>query len=141
MDFFISFYYQMLYSDEKRWKIDYTLEEFLDTPLAKLFGTFYALYFSELPQDKLVSNNEAARLSIENLRKFTLVGVLEDMTKFKRRLSEVLGVRLWVGHANKSNAKQNGDRVLMTPTIRRKIEALSTINFEIYETARNSLAA
>lgn len=136
VDFFVSFYLQMFHSDEKRWKIDYALESFLDTPLAELFGTFYALYFSELPQNQLVSNNQAAQLSINNLRKFTLVGFLEDMSKFKRRLSEILGVRLWVGHANKSNAKQDDKDDIITPSIRRKIEALSAVNFEIYETAK-----
>ncbi len=141
VEFFVSFYLQMFYSDEERWKIDYTLEEFLDTPLAQLFGTFYALYFSELPQDKLISNNQAVQLSTENLRKFTLVGILEDMAKFRRRLSEILGVRLWIGHANKSESKAGEKTDLLTPTARRKIEALSTINFEIYETAKNQLAA
>lgn len=141
IDFFASFYLQMFYSDEERWKINLTLEQFLDTPLARLFGAFYALYFSEMPQNKLTSNDQAVQLSTENLRKFTLVGILEDMSKFRRRLSEILGVRLWIGHANKSESKGREKTDILTPTARRKIEALSTINLEIYEIAKSQLAA
>ncbi|MEZ5861307.1 MAG: hypothetical protein R3D28_20405 [Geminicoccaceae bacterium] len=98
------------------------------------------MYFSELPQDQLVSSNEAAFVYREFAK--TYAGWGSRGHDEIQAPVEILGVRLWVGHANKkSNAKQNGDSVLMTPTIRRKIEALSTVNFEIYETARTSLAA
>jgi hypothetical protein len=127
----------MATSKEKRWKVDETLEEFLDTDLAKLFGRFYALYFSGLGSTLVALTDESTGRAKENLAKFAAVGFVDDMTRFEHRLREVLGVRLWIGHANRSKASQS-ERATLSPGNRRRIEELSAPNIEIYDFVRRA---
>ncbi len=62
------------------------------------------------------------------------------MPRFECRLREILGVRLRVGHANKSKADSSERDNTITPAIRREIEALSTPNNEIHAFAKPELA-
>jgi hypothetical protein len=46
VDFFISFFYQLTKAKKMYWSVGMPLDEFVDTDQARLFGQFYALYFS-----------------------------------------------------------------------------------------------
>ena len=137
---FISTFFFNMTANESRWRIERNIEEFLETPRATFFGASYAHFFSGLPPDC----DPAARDTIErakaNLTKFAVVGLTEDMPNFARRLREALGVRLRIGHQNKARVGQSVRGCVITPGVRRKIEALNAVNLEIYEHARQNLA-
>lgn len=138
IDFFVSFYHQMVNAREARWQVDRSLEAFLETPRAELIGRFYTLYFSGLP-DGGAPIEESVRRAKANLLKFDAVGFVDAMPSFNRRLRELLGVPLWIGHANRSRAS-GVDRAEMSTDMRRRVSELSAPNIDIYEFARRELA-
>lgn len=76
-----------------------------------------------------------------NLQLFSAVGVTENMADFEQRLQKLLGIRLRIGHANRSRVSDRERRETITPDVRRKIEELSAPNIEIYEFAKRHLAS
>ncbi len=77
----------------------------------------------------------------ENLEKFSAVGLTEDMPRFERRLRDILGVRLRIGHENRSRVPDTERQRTVTPEVRRKIEDLSAPNIEIYDFVKERLAS
>lgn len=137
--FFRSFYGQLVTAKEPRWQFHEGFEAFLECDLAPLVGRFYLLYFAPPEtRDALVTGEDIERAK-RNLAKCRIVGFVEDLPDFERRLRDLLGVRLKIGHANKSKISNNSEQVILTPAIRRKIEDLSAVNFELYEFARQEL--
>jgi hypothetical protein len=67
------------------------------------------------------------------------VGFVDDTSGFQRQLTELLGVRLWIGHANRSKASQI-ERTALTQELRSRIQEISSANIEIYNFARRLFA-
>lgn len=116
------------------------IEDYLETDEARQMGSIFSYYFSGLPS----AADPAAAASIErakaNLRRFAVVGFVDDMAGFNERLRGTLGVRLAIGHANRSSTPANERQSILTDSVRRKIEALNAANIEIYDFARRELA-
>ena len=123
-----------------RWKIDGDLEEFLETPRAKVFGSLYSAFFAGLPHDADPSDRAAIEAAKANLRGFSVVGLVEDMAGFERQLRQSLGVRLSIGRHNVARVSSSERTRAVTPAVRRKIEELCAVNTEIYDFARRELA-
>jgi hypothetical protein len=137
----ISLFFYDATSSEDRWRFDGNIEAFLETPRAALFGTAYAHFFSGLPPDCDPQSRAVIERAKANLGRFTVVGLVDNMANFERRLRDTLGIRLRIGHRNKARVG-DAERVrVVTDDVRRKIEALSTVNLEIYDYARRHLAA
>jgi hypothetical protein len=134
--FFTSFYYWNVKAQQERWHIEDTLEAFLETPRARVFGEFYARFLGGNPtSDDSPIEQEVAQAK-GNLAKFSAIGFTDDMESFNRRLSDVLGIRIRIGHENKSEIG-SADRVKQMPSnIRQKIEKISASNFEVYDFCR-----
>ena len=131
--FFMSFYHWNIKAKQQRWRIDDTLEAFLETPRARVFGEFYARFLGGNPTADDMPIEQAAEQAKNNLSKFSAIGFTDDMDSFSRRLADILGVRIRIGHENKS-AVGSADRAEeMPPHIRQKIERVSESNFEIYD--------
>lgn len=124
-----------------RWKVEDDIESYLEGPRARIFGAIYSHFFSGLPHDNDPCTRESVDLAKENLSRFAAVGLVEDMAGFERKLREVLGIRLRIGHENRSRVSDAERREAITPVIRRKIEELSAPNIEIYEFAKRHLAS
>ena len=140
VSFFESFYYYNLDSDVAEWRIDSSLEDFIESTRAAQIGRFYSDFFCGLTRHPDVPLHDSIRLAKENLRQITVVGITEDMKLFQRRLEDALGVRLRIGHENRSRVASAKRQFLSNPVIRKKIEAISRPNIEIYEFARSKLA-
>lgn len=136
VDFFVSMFLFNVSGDQQRWKIDQDVQAFLDTPRAASFGATFASFFSGLPSEVDPASPESIEAAKENLRKFAVVGMTDDMPGFERRLRSLLGVRLRIGHQNKARVERSERVELVDPTVVRKIEQLSAANMEIYEFAR-----
>lgn len=137
-----SLFFYDVSATEERWKADPNIELFLETPRAALFGAVYAHFFSGLPP---ATCDPQAREVIDrakaNLARFAVVGLTDDMERFERRLREVLGTRIRIGHRNKARVGPEERGRVISPAVRKKIEALSAVNLEIYDYARRNLAA
>lgn len=137
----ISLFFYDATTSEDRWRFHGNIEEFPETPRAALFGTAYAHFFSGLPPDHDPQSRAVIERAKANLGKFTVVGLVDNMAGFERRLRDTLGIRLRIRHLNKARVA-DAERVrVVTNDVRRKIEALSTVNLEIYDCARRHVAA
>jgi hypothetical protein len=137
----VSQFFSAATSSTDRWRFDKNIEAFLETPRAARVGTVYAHYFSGLAPDCDPQSRAAIERAKANLGRFTVVGLVDNMAGFERRLHETIGIRLRIGHLNKARVG-NAQRVqVVTDDIHRKIEALSAVNIEIYDYARRHLAA
>lgn len=133
---YISSFFHYLNTPDNRWQLCDSIEEFLTMPRAKMFGSVYVDYFSGArPGDNLSERTKIERAK-ENLRKFSAIGFTEDMASFESRLRKVLGVRIRIGHLNKSKVESSERDRMITPGVRRKIEDLSAPNIEIYDFAK-----
>lgn len=138
---FFSTYFWNVTSPEPRWKIEHDIEAFLETPRAKVFGYSYSSFFNGLAPQADPTARESIEAAKQNLRKFSVVGIVEDMATFERRLRASLGVRIRIGHKNKGARTSEDDRSkAVTPAVKRKIEELSAINREIYDFAVREFA-
>ena len=135
----ISAYYYDRRNPHERWRNDLSLEAYLDTPRAIQFGSSYATFFNGLPSDGNSTAVELIEAAKANLRKFDVVGMVEDMAGFERRLREVLGVRLRIGRHNVAKVSSDERLSAVTPAVQRKLEEISAVNVEVYEFARREL--
>jgi hypothetical protein len=121
----------------ERWRVTGDLEAYLETPRALAFGSMYSDFFSGLPSSVDPRSTQSIELAKANLAKLSVVGIVEEMESFEQKLCAALGVRLSIGHTNRSR----GDRYeTLAPKLRARIEEVSAANIEIYEFARRELA-
>jgi hypothetical protein len=105
-------------------RIDQPLEGFLDSDRAARFGAMYVQYFAGLPWDADLRAPAAIQAAIRNLEKFDVIGKLQDLPRFERDVQAALGVRLRIGHENRSGTGAGSRLAGLDPATRRKIEAL-----------------
>lgn len=98
---FISHYYWSHNKPHAHARIDEDFEAFLDTDRAKRLGASYVEYYGGLHKDADIRSPEAINAAIENLKKFDVVGRLDDLNGFKADLKAKLGASIKIGHENK----------------------------------------
>lgn len=137
----ISLYFYDKSHPLERWRTDKDIETYLETPRARSFAAIYADFYCGLPPQSDTSAPEAVERAKRNLARFAVVGLVDNMAQFQSRLREVLGVRVRIGHLNKVRAGREALRGTVTAAVRKKIEAMTTVNQEIYEFVRSDLTA
>lgn len=122
------------------WPIREQIEDYLDSEEAIATGGIYSHFFNGLPPESDPHSATAIRLAKENLQRFDLIGLTDDIPDFQRRLRQELGIRLRIGYANKTTASKAERASVITPAVRRKIEDLSATNLAIYDFVKSELA-
>lgn len=131
---FISDYYKNFgkdtYSGTRMPILDY-----VNTVEGKTQATIYCNYFSGLPPGSDFSTNLSLNKAKENIAKFDSVGFLDDMPRFAQDISELLGVKIRIGHENKSKKpKEKGTSV--NSEVREVIEKICANDIKFYNYAR-----
>jgi hypothetical protein len=121
------------YMSRDRWRTELPIEAYLETPRAARFGAIYSEFYSGLPPTSDPFAAEAIAAAKLNLLKFTVVGFVEDMAGFQRRLRSALNTRIRIGRHNvaRTNAIERSKSLALE--LRQKIEDLSRVNIEIYD--------
>lgn len=122
-----------------RYNIESDLEEFVETERARGIGRIYTGYLvgpdrldpSEPVPDHL---RERAR---ENLRRFDVVGIVEQMDAFRREFRDRFDVELDPRHRNTSPAPEGSDEI--DRELRERIREICEPDLELYEFARDQL--
>jgi hypothetical protein len=122
-----------------RWRTDKEMEAYLETPRARQFGAIYSDFYCGLPPDSDMQSRDAIDRAKRNLEGFSVIGTVDNMAAFQRRLRQVLGVRLHIGHLNKAKVSGKDLQGTVTAEVRRKIETMSAVNQEIYDHVRHNL--
>ncbi|OYP35779.1 hypothetical protein CGZ80_10915 [Rhodopirellula sp. MGV] len=73
--------------------------------------------------------------AIDNLARFTVVGITEDLPRFQREVLSVFGAKIKLGIENRSPVEKSQQRQMLTPELREKIVRLCEPDLEIYRQA------
>ena len=113
------------------------LDTFVETPAGARYGAIYSEYFSGLPTTADLTSEEAIERAKRNLKRFSVVGILEDINGFQRQLRECIGSNFRIAHENKSWASAASRRLELAPELRRRIDERCAPDREIYDWARS----
>ncbi|MEW8400368.1 MAG: sulfotransferase family 2 domain-containing protein [Candidatus Thiodiazotropha sp.] len=133
---FVSHYFWSHGKQHAHARIDEPIEEFIETERAKKLGATYAEFFCGLPKDVDFTSDDAIEAAISNLKKFDVVGRLNDLPAFADNIKRQLGVNLRIGHENRSRRSSTEVKSAISPEIKQKIEELCRPDIKIWETIR-----
>ncbi len=130
---FISHYFWSHGKPDAHARIDEDFAAFLQTPRARRQGATYVEYFSGLPKEADTAAPAAIAAAIANLCRFDVVGKLDDLNSFRHALKSRLGVNLRIGHENKMRQPSTRRSEIVTPDLRRQVEALCAPDLAVWK--------
>lgn len=126
---------------DPRYDIDDDIESFLQTERGRGIGQIALAYFSDTgdlgPDER--ETDRVQQKARENLRKFDLVGFVEDLGQFEREFGRKFDFEIDLGHRNRNPAPSDEKRV--SDEVREKIRETCSAEIRLYEWAREELAA
>jgi hypothetical protein len=117
--------------------IDMPLDEFVETEEGRHYGAAYCDYFSGLGAFSDFGTSNAIDRAKRNLSLFAVVGFLDDLSDFRKRINREFGFRPRVGHKNKGLASKKDVGESISPATLDRIRLLCSPDREIFEFARN----
>jgi hypothetical protein len=130
---FISHYFWSYGKQGAHGRIEEPIEEFIKTDRAKRFGATYSIYFSGLPATADFTSQEAVQAAIANLKKFDVVGKLDNLSLFSENIKKELGVRIRIGHENRSRRSSSEVKRSISPEVLEKINELCQPDIQVWE--------
>ena len=126
---------------ESTWgRHDENIENYLESNFAKHSATTYARYFSKFNDaDQILKNkDEAIESSVKNLKKFSVVGTLENLNEWEEKFNSFFNTRISIENRNSSPNKELSQELYNNERITKKIEALNIVDNAIYEAVRDN---
>lgn len=116
--------------------ISQDFDGFLRSDRAARMGATYVEYFAGLPKDADLRAPASVNRAAVNLRRFDVVGRLDNLNGFTAHVRDRLGFRLRIGHENRSPAPGGGLRAQnLTPDQMRKVRALCAPDLAVWDSA------
>lgn len=135
---FLSHYHHSFGRDDHS-RIDLPLEAFVETPLARSFGTRYAEYFRGTPSLEALDARDTIEAAKRNLERLSVVGFMDSLDIFTAQMRSVLRIRISIGHENRGRRPAAATQSL-SPALRAKIESICAPDIEIYAHAQRRFA-
>lgn len=137
VDRLISAYYYDLGREGKN-LIEGPIEDFIASERGRIYGRYYTWFFGFDPSR--IETGPGLRRYVDaakhHLDQFDLVGTVEDMAGFERRLKALARIRLKIGHVNRGKARFNRDGDEISEEVRAKIAHLCAGDTEIFRHAQ-----
>jgi len=100
---FLSKYLYNYHKSSEHCKFEMDFEDYLESDIGKQSGREYLRYLSGYSvKESGKSDEELTKISVENLQKIDLLGVLEELDKFKALFQNETGINLRIPHKNKT---------------------------------------
>ncbi|AGP84009.1 sulfotransferase family 2 domain-containing protein [Alteromonas mediterranea] len=117
------------------------IESYLESKFAKHSATTYARYFSKFHDvDQILQNkDEAIESSIKNLKKFSVVGTLENLSEWETKFNSFFETKIRIANKNSSPNKELSQELYKDERITKKIEELNIVDNAIYEAVRDNI--
>jgi hypothetical protein len=133
-----SHYFYNRYKTKQHYKVNMTIEEYLESESGKNIGSMYVRFLSAMPDHR---SEEAIQDAIENLKRFSLVGTLENQQKFSESFQEVFQRELIIPHKNQNPASKQKQQDVITDEIQARVEEICAPDLRIYNYAIEHLGA
>lgn len=127
--YYSEFFYNK-YKKEDHFNLDVSFEEYLNSDLGRSNGKKYLSYFSE--DLKL---NQAK----ENLRKFRIVGFLDNLDSFQQVFKDAYGKKLSIPHRNSNPASEKKKEKTVADTLE-KVKKVCTDDIELFNWATETFS-
>lgn len=138
---FSEYFYNRYKTKTKDFRLETPLEEFVETRMAQRYGSLYVKNLVDNADIEDAASEDAIAQAIENLRHFSVVGVLDRLDLFAQDCDRRFGVQLDIGHHNKNPRSQSKQREEVTPEVEAKVKALCAPNTRVYEAVQAQLNA
>lgn len=136
----LSLYFYNRFKGSDHYRIREELPEFVETETAVGYGCDYAMQFAGYDTvDEDFTSQTAIDRAINHLRRFHLVGSLEQLPLFIDEFETIFGARLHIPQSRKSPVARAERERMLTPEIMAKIQQLCAPNQQIYDVVLNEL--
>ena len=115
------------------WKITEEIEVYLESERGKFHGYDYVKYFGGIREDYDYTSEEAIKIAKENLKKFKIIGFLDDMSSLSRDLKKSYGFDI---QFTKLNVSRKNDDIKISNELKARIEEICAADIEIYRYAK-----
>ena len=112
--------------------IDKELDEFVETDHALFLGSVYVSVVTGETQRKLIRSQEYIEEAVNILRKFAVVGSLENLDKFCDDFKKHFGASLSIPHLNVTSKKKREGWGHIPDAIHQKVLELCRPDIEVY---------
>ncbi len=138
---FSEYFYNKYKTQSQDFNLDIPLEEFIETRKARRGGVIYVRNLVDNLDIESAYSEENIQRAIENLQRFSIVGMLDQLNIFRSDFERRFGVSLDLGHHNRSPRSRSEQQDEMTPEIMEKVQALCVPNTRLYEAVRTRIEA
>lgn len=132
---FLSLYFYLRYrsGNHNRYSVNASLEEFLSSDYGQIQGVEYVKYYGGICASNDYRKSENIERALENLSKFRVVGLLENITAFEAKVQSVYGIGLKIGKMKKSpiTSEKRGDA--LSPDLLSEIREICSPDLELYQ--------
>lgn len=130
---FISHYRWSHGKPDAHGRIDEAFETFLGTERAKRLGATYVEYFCGLPKEADIRSEHAIASAIRNLGRMDVVGRLDRLDIFKKKIRRKLDIIVRIGHENSAAARSNAPTPDLSPALRARIAEICEPDIAVWE--------
>jgi hypothetical protein len=130
---FISHYFWSHGKPHAHARIEESIDKFIQSERARRMGAIYSEFFNGLSKETDLRSTDAIQTAIQNLKKFDVVGRLDDLKAFSIEVKKSLGLQLRIGHENRSRRSSSEVKKVVSPDIKNKIVELCQPDLEIWE--------
>ena len=108
---------------------------YLNSAFARHSATTYARYFSKFTDaDEILANeNEAIESAINNLKKFSVTGTLENLNVWQHKFNDHFNTKIKIDNKNSSPNKSLSSDLYQNAEMMERIRVLSKIDEAIYQ--------
>ena len=128
---FSYYYYNKFKTHSTLTKIDSNLREFVSSQMGKRVGNDYVRRLTQGFSMNQLNSDRAVSQAIQNLEKFSLVGVLEHPDVFANQFKKKFGHSIQIRHMNKNQAPKETKREI-SESLKDDVEKICRPNIEVY---------
>lgn len=129
-----SYFYNTLKADHQM-KVDDSIEARLESHFGRSQGYQLVKFLGGANQEGDYTSPKAINRAKENLKRFAVVGFLENLDDFSKKFYNRFDVKLKIARKNQSPAPINYQNSALTPELHEKITAICDPDIQIYDYA------
>ncbi|HEU4475248.1 MAG TPA: sulfotransferase family 2 domain-containing protein, partial [Methyloceanibacter sp.] len=133
---FMSEYFYNRFKASYHFRVEEDLEPYLDTADARRTSTQLTNFLTGRRDEYATPTAAEVESAVENLRRFAVVGFVEDLKRFADDMAARFGRRPAIPHTNRNPAPEATRKREIDPALRERIAELNAADLEIYRRAQ-----